>query len=103
MSKLFKLMACSAVLCMAGPSFAGEVKASKGGQYIQGSDSAPLQGASECAYSGLNDDYYIYDDPNAPRTQSYGQLVRGPDGIDPSQGGTPGMFCNPSSGSNSGE
>jgi len=36
-------------------AFAGEVTGS--GHYIAGSDSASLNGNSDCAYSGLNDNY----------------------------------------------
>ena len=36
-----------------GSAFAGEITGS--GKWIVGSESAPLNGKSECAYSGLND------------------------------------------------
>jgi hypothetical protein len=50
-----------------GTAFAGEVNGN--GEYIAGSDEAPLHGKSECAYSGLNDEYYVGGDKSAPRTQ----------------------------------
>src|SRR5204862_6738894 len=41
----------------AGAGFAGEV--SGNGQYIAGSEAAPLHGNSPCSYSGLNDNYIL--------------------------------------------
>lgn len=66
-----------AALCLGTAAVAGEVKGSNGGEYIKGSNAAPLNGKSICAYSGLNDEYYIdaiYDE-EALRTQSWGTLV----------------------------
>jgi hypothetical protein len=76
-----------------GSAFAGEINGH--GNWIAGSESAPLNGKSECAYSGLNDNYVLGNPlPDADgftRTQSWGQVVRqaGP------LGGVPGTACNP--------
>jgi hypothetical protein len=76
-----------------GPAFAGEITGN--GKWIAGSESAPLKGASECAYSGVNDNYVLGNPtPDADgftRTQSWGQVIRvaGP------LGGVPGTACNP--------
>jgi hypothetical protein len=80
-------------------AFAGEVTGK--GNYIAGSNEAPLNGKSDCAYSGLNDNYVFGTagpgNPDADgftRTQSWGQVViqlpvKG-------QGtGVPGGACNP--------
>ena len=75
----------------AGSAFAGEVKGT--GQYIAGSDAAPLHGASECAFSGLNDEYYVGGDTSAPRVQNWGQFARA--GV---HAGVPGTACNPTGG-----
>ena len=56
----------------AGGASAGEITGN--GARIAGSDAAPLNGRSECAYSGLNDSYPTGADPG--RTQSWGQIVR---------------------------
>jgi hypothetical protein len=83
-------------LCAAGlvagstaSAFAGEVKGT--GQYLHNDQ---LPGRSICAYSGLNDEYYVDGDTSAPRVQSFGQIVRvaGP------LGGVPGQACNPNGG-----
>jgi hypothetical protein len=81
---------------------AGEVKAGHGGAYIAGSDGAALHGKSACAFSGLNDDYYIGDDLDAARTQSWGQDVRGgfvdPQSFAGDHTSSPITFCNPNVG-----
>jgi hypothetical protein len=66
----------------AGPALAGEIGGN--GKWIE------VHGKSECAYSGQNDEYQL-GDSSAPRTQSWGQIVRevGP------LGGVPGEACNP--------
>lgn len=66
------------------------------GKYIAGSDAAPLMGASSCAYSGLNDEYYIHGDTSYPRTQSWGQLPKALRDYLTSEGHNPGIACNPS-------
>ena len=58
----------------------------------------PEHARSICSFSGINDQ----SEGPGPRTQSYGQEVRGPDAQKPSegpkQGDTPGFFCNPEKG-----
>jgi hypothetical protein len=88
--------ACAAVVAAlgAGSAFAGEVTGK--GKWIAGSPDAPLNGRSECAYSGRNDTYS--GDPDVPdadgftRTQSWGQVARHLQGA---AGGVPGTACNP--------
>jgi hypothetical protein len=77
-----------------GSAFAGEITGS--GKWIAGSESAPLNGKSDCAYSGLNDNYVLGnplpDEDGFTRTQSWGQVVRNAGPL----GGVPGRACNPS-------
>jgi hypothetical protein len=77
-----------------GSAFAGEINGN--GKWIAGSESAPLNGKSECAYSGLNDNYVlgnpIPDADGFTRTQSWGQVVRN---APVRLGGVPGTACNP--------
>ena len=87
-----KWIAAVCVLAIAGLSsgsaLAGEIKGPPGsGEYIFGSADAPLRAASECAFSGLNDDNL----PTDAIAQSFGQIVKvaGP------MGGGPGFACNP--------
>jgi hypothetical protein len=75
----------------AGSAFGGEVNGN--GEYIAGSDSAPLNGHSACAYSGLNDDYYVFGDTSARRTQNWGEFASA--GV---HAGVPGTACNPTRG-----
>jgi hypothetical protein len=77
-----------AMMSMTGPALAGEITGK--GKWIAGSEAAALHGKSECAYSGQNDEH-VLGDSSAPRTQSWGQIVRevGP------LGGGPGRACNP--------
>jgi hypothetical protein len=78
----------------AGSAFAGEITGN--GKWIAGSEAAPLNGKSECAYSGQNDTYS--GDPSVPdadgftRSQSWGQVARHAQGA---LGGVPGTACNP--------
>jgi hypothetical protein len=63
---------CAAVVTGVGANaaLAGDITGKPGeSKYIAGSDNAPLNGNSECAYSGLNDEYYILDQTSEPRTQ----------------------------------
>jgi hypothetical protein len=73
-----------------GSAFAGEITGN--GKWIAGSEEAPLNGKSECAYSGQNDEFHLFPDEDWPRTQSWGfDFAR--------QGvhmGVPGFACNPS-------
>jgi hypothetical protein len=83
------LCALAALGLTGGSAFGGEVTGT--GQYIAGSDSAPLNGKSDCAYSGLNDDYYVGGDTSARRTQNWGEFATA--GV---HMGVPGVACNPS-------
>jgi hypothetical protein len=81
-------------------AFAGEVTGS--GHYINGSDSAPLNGKSDCAYSGLNDNYVFGNagpgNPDADgftRTQNWGQVGSAGRAFLTSIGLNPGLACNP--------
>ena len=81
-------------------AFAGEVTGS--GRYIAGSDAAPLQGKSDCAYSGLNDNYVFGTagpgNPDADgftRTQNWGQVGQAGRAFLTSVGANPGIACNP--------
>jgi hypothetical protein len=96
---------CAAVFAGFGVSaaFAGEVTGS--GRYIAGSNAAPLNGKSECAYSGLNDNYVFGTagpgNPDADgftRTQNWGQVGQGGRAFLTSIGSNPGIACNPSKG-----
>ena len=83
------VIGATAIMSMsAGPALAGEIGGN--GKWIAGTEEAPVNGKSECAYSGQNDEY-VLGDSSAPRTQSWGQIVRevGP------LGGGPGAACNP--------
>ncbi|QRM35647.1 hypothetical protein [Microvirga sp. VF16] len=79
------------VVCVAtsAPVTAGEIKGT--GQFIEHRAST---GQSACRFSGLNDGYF--GDPTAPRTQSFGQLMR-QGGREEYEGPTPGEACNPTS------
>ena len=61
----------------ASVGFAGEVNKPHG--YIAGSDAAPLNGNSLCAYSGLNDNYVfgnpLPDEDGFTQTQNWGHVV----------------------------
>jgi hypothetical protein len=58
----------------AGSAFAGEITGN--GKWIAGSEAAPLNGKSECAYSGQNDEFVLEEPGDWGRTQSFGQIVR---------------------------
>lgn len=58
----------------AGSAFAGEITGN--GKWIAGSEAAPLNGKSECAYSGQNDEFVLGEPGDWGRTQSFGQIVR---------------------------
>jgi len=88
------LVAAAALATVAaGSAFAGEITGS--GKWIAGSESAPLNGKSDCAYSGLNDNYVlgnpVPDADGFTRTQSWGQVIRNAGPL----GGVPGSACNP--------
>jgi hypothetical protein len=75
----------------AGSALAGEITGTGKSLKIGPNE---LHGKSECAFSGLNDEF-IEGDLTAPRTQSFGQVVREVGPI----GGVPGTACNPTSSS----
>ncbi len=60
----------------AGSAFAGEITGN--GKWIAGSETAPLNGKSECAYSAQNDNWVlgnpVPDEDRFSRTQSWGQV-----------------------------
>ena len=82
----------------AGSAFAGEITGS--GKWIAGSETAPLKGKSECAYSGLNDNYVlgnpIPDADGFSRTQNWGQVGQEGRAFLTSLGFNPANACNPS-------
>ena len=87
------LCAVAVAVTGAGSAFAGEINGN--GKWIAGSESAPLKGKSDCAYSGLNDNYVLGnplpDEDGFTRTQSWGQVIRNAGPL----GGVPGTACNP--------
>jgi hypothetical protein len=93
---LFAAAVCAAAVAglSAGPALAGEITGN--GKWIAGSAEAPLNGKSECAYSGQNDTYTgnpdVPDADGFTRTQSWGQVARHLQGA---AGGVPGRACNP--------
>jgi hypothetical protein len=93
MRKKFAVAVCiGAVTALtASPAFAGEVKGPPGGG---GGDTAgPLNSASLCAFSGLND---FNQGQTETITQNWGQDVRL--GIAGQEGPIPGIGCNPTAG-----
>ena len=89
----------------AGSAFAGEVTGN--GQYIAGSNDAPLNGKSACAYSGLNDNYvfgnHLPDADGFTHTQSWGQVDKLGKADLTSHGLNPGIACNPTKATGGGE
>lgn len=85
------LAATACALAMVGfggaAAQAGEITGN--GEYIHGEHF--VQGKSECAFSGQNDDFHILG-TTFPRVQSFGQGVS----QDGPMGGVPGFACNPS-------
>jgi hypothetical protein len=102
-----RMKSCAALVAAAafaavgvGSAFAGEVTGS--GRYIAGSDTAPLHGKSECAYSGLNDNYVFGtagpgnpDSDGFTRTQNWGQIDPATRAFLTAVGANPGVSCNP--------
>jgi hypothetical protein len=102
MRKFFAGVACVAAVGAFGATaaFAGEVTGN--GQYIAGSETAPLQGKSSCAFSGLNDNYVFGlagpgnpDEDGFTRTQNWGQVGQAGRAFLTSIGLNPGIACNP--------
>lgn len=98
MRKRLAVALCSiAVLGLTGGSaFAGEITGN--GKWIAGSEAAPLHGASECAFSGQNDEFHLFPNQGWPRTQSWGQEIRGAVPVIGGHVGVPGFACNPKGG-----
>ena len=83
---------CAAWIFASGAAVAGEITGN--GKWIAGSPDAPLNGKSECAYSGRQDD------PGEPPfrgliAQSWGQIPKVIRDIITAMGGNPGISCNP--------
>jgi hypothetical protein len=91
MKRWFAAAMCAVAVAglSAGSAFAGEITGN--GEWIAGSEGAPLHGKSECAFSGQNDEFQLGDE-SAPRTQSWGQIARTLEG---GHRGVPGFACNP--------
>jgi hypothetical protein len=97
MNMLRRIVVCSAVCATAligvgaGAANAGEINGHGQTLYVN-PVTHELHGASDCAYSGLNDDY-VLGDHTVSRTQTFPQYKRDyePD-LPP---GTPGTACNP--------
>lgn len=96
---MFSVGVTALAILGSGPALAGERTGT--------GEPTPLEGASLCKYSGLNDDPEGADPANGPpgRTQSYGQDVSmghaSPSDFDPDFEGEfqahPGWACNPTS------
>jgi hypothetical protein len=82
----------------AGSALAGEITGN--GKWIAGSEAAPLNGKSECAYSGQNDNFVlgnpVPDADGFTRTQSWGQVGQEGRAFLSSIGMNPAIACNPS-------
>ena len=97
--RLFAVAACSfAVAALgAGSAFAGEITGN--GKWIAGSEAAPLNGNSPCAYSGLNDNYVlgnpVPDADGFTHTQNWGSLSKDARAFLTTIGFNPGIACNP--------
>jgi hypothetical protein len=100
------ILAAIAVMAMValttGSALAGEVTGN--GQYITGSNAVPLNGRSDCAYSGQEDLQYVDENGNLLATptkgvpghaQSWGQLDQATRAFFTSIGLNPGIACNP--------
>lgn len=99
-TRMLAVAACTAAVVGvgAGSAFAGEITGN--GKWIAGSDAAPLNGKSDCAYSGQNDNFvlgnHVPDADGFTRTQSWGQVGKEGRAFLTSIGLNPGIACNPS-------
>jgi hypothetical protein len=89
---LFGLVVYGASILGIHTAFAGEITGN--GKWIAGSPDAPLNGKSECAFSGQQDD------PGEPPfrgliAQSWGQIPKAVRDFLTSIGMNPGISCNP--------
>ena len=86
----------SVLALAAGPAFGGEVTGTGTPLWTNTDDPTvehTLHGQSACAFSGLNDDYYYWEDTSARRTQNWGEFASAGAHV-----GVPGTACNPTSG-----
>ena len=91
--KKIVVSAAFVLLAGAGTAFGGEITGN--GKWIAGNPDALLNGKSECAFSGQNDEFQL-GDASAPRTQSWGtipKIMR--DFLATVLGLHPGDACNP--------
>jgi hypothetical protein len=79
-----------------GSAFGGEITGN--GKWIAGSEEAPLNGNSECAFSGQNDEFHLFPNEDWPRTQSWGQIIQEGAPVVGGHVGVPGSACNPTGG-----
>ena len=103
-TRFLAVAACVAAVVGVGASaaLAGEINGN--GQYIAGSNDAPLNGKSACAYSGQEDLQYVdangvpLADPQKGvpgHAQSWGQIDHATRDFLTSIGMNPGIACNP--------
>lgn len=79
-------------LCFSIAGSAGEITG--GGKSLKNPDGT-LNGASICAFSGLNDEYYVDHIEDAGRTQNWGQIPKDVRDFLVTIGFLPGDACNP--------
>jgi hypothetical protein len=98
MRKRFAVALCAiaALGLTGGSALAGEITGN--GKWIAGSEEAPLNGLSECAFSGQNDEFHLFPNEGWPRTQSWGQNVSAETPVVGGHVGVPGFACNPTGG-----
>ena len=96
--QLAGVLICAAWVIGTHSAVAGEITGN--GKWIAGSETAPLNGKSECAYSGQNDNWVlgnpVPDEDGFSRTQSWGQVGQEGRAFLTSMGLNPGNACNPS-------
>ena len=94
MNRVFLVIFIAAILAVGSSStlYAGEITGN--GKWIAGSEDAPLNGKSECAYSGREDEP---DDPTfkGEIAQAWGLMSKGLRDFLTSIGLHPGDACNP--------
>jgi hypothetical protein len=100
--RMFALLACVAAFAAVGVTAASAGEVNKPHGYIAGSDSAPLNGKSSCAFSGLNDNYVFGvagpgnpDEDGFERVQNWGHVGQEGRAFLTSIGLNPGVACNP--------
>jgi hypothetical protein len=91
---------CAAAVVGVGATAASAGEITGNGKWIAGSEAAPLNGKSDCAYSGQNDNFVlgnpVPDADGFTRTQSWGQLDKDVRDFLTTIGVNPGNACNPS-------